>query len=124
MTAPTPNAALAYKVLDAARAVDRLEMADWTNSGIRAIGIEDLTGEVCGTTACLAGWTVALAGLKVNSEGHVFDGSGIAIGEVEYIAAGMLGITYLTAEDLFYCDNEGLDERLAEIFGPRPGGAS
>lgn len=116
-----PNAELAYRVLDTARAVDRLDMDEWSNSGDKPIGLAELTAvETCGTTACLAGWTAAMHGLKVDTAGRVYDASGTDVGHVEYVAADLLGISSGQAHDLFYVENEDLDEAFVEVFGPRP----
>jgi hypothetical protein len=129
----TPNAELAYKVLDLAhRHEAHFNMGDWA-SGVE-LTIEDLVSDeepryrrsdgepMCGTTACFAGWTAAQAGYTlVGSSSEVFKGNRLA-GRAGDIAAGLLGITDEQADDLFFCDNEDIDEVVAEIFGPRPGG--
>lgn len=115
MTAPTPNAELAYAVLDQIDA----HPESW----------DQLTWD-CGTTACFAGWAVRLSG------GSSVDGVHVSSGPVElenlriefaaYKALGIdeVGASYGNPERtwLFDIENdrEKLGELVAEIFGPRP----
>jgi hypothetical protein len=121
VTAPTPNAARAYRVLDRARAAGTLNMGGWAQrNGFRAtVDLDELTSE-CGSTACLAGWTVADAGYAVDSEGGVFSADGARVGEVWAMAAQLLAISDEDAARLFYSTSAGVDRAVAEIFGPRP----
>lgn len=119
-----PNAELAYRVLDTALAVKRLDMGNWSSSGDKPVGLDELTAETCGTTACMAGWTVALSGMKVNTAGRVYDLSGNEVGYVKDLATNLLGLTIDEADDLFYSEDCQVEEIVAEIFGPRPGGES
>lgn len=122
-----PNAELAYRVLDLALAHEShfdmslwAERADW-----EPVTLDALTGSACGTTACLAGWTVAMAGYAVNYRADVFDSDGNPLGrKADSVAAEMFRITLAEAERLFYASNESVENRIAEIFGPRPGGDS
>lgn len=120
MTA-VPNAARAYAALDLARAHRALNMGEWVDGPIDRVGLAELTAaEPCGTTACLAGWTAALAGYDVDSTGRVYL-HGAKVGHVEYVAAELLGLTIGQAQNLFYATEYELDELVAEFFGPRPG---
>jgi hypothetical protein len=126
VTASKPNVELAYRVIDTARAAQTLKMGFWA---MKAVGhgpvtLADLTAPSCGTTACLAGWTEALAGNSVDISGNVYDAEGKYLGQVQDLAAERLGISYDESEDLFFVENEELDDKVAEIFGPRPGAAS
>jgi hypothetical protein len=121
VTTPIPNAELAYRVLDIARTARSLEMEYWANNlsgGL--ITLADLTAPTCGTTACLAGWTVALAGYAIKARGSVYNAAGDYVGDVQPMAARMLGISDLASEDLFYVSNDDLDAAIADYFGPRP----
>jgi len=119
----TPNAELAYKVLDTATANhEHLNMGSWgwsvNGSPVR---LDDLTGPDCGTVACLAGWTVAMAGYGVDSSGMVYDAKGDMVHVwVDALAAELLGITGDQRDRLFYAHEAEIHSRIAEIFGPRP----
>jgi len=117
-----PNAELAWRVLDTARANDEhFFMGYWAESpDDRLVDLEDLTGPACGTTACLAGWTVAMAGYKVSSTAQVYDASGERVGDAVVMAADMLGITALQAKRLFHVSTPGVEWAVTQIFGPRP----
>ncbi len=118
-----PNADLAYRVLDLAMAHPaHLNMRGWA-SGL--VGLPELTSESeCGTTACYAGWIVAVAGYKVDRDGCVVDTDGYYINPVGFLAMDLLGIDAFTAEDLFFVDEVDLPRVVERIFGPRPTGAS
>ncbi len=116
MTAPTPNAELAYMVLDQIDA----HPETWNQ------GTWD-----CGTAACFAGWAVRISGGV--SEERVIDTYVVAGPEhvvdrpVSTAAELLLRHSCGTAEgDLFdpFNTREDLGRLVAEIFGPRPGGAS
>jgi hypothetical protein len=125
VTAPTPNAALAYKVLDHIDAhPEQHEQSVWT------------TMTYCGTAACFAGWTCLLSGDRLvededgDTDVEVWVGGNIR--RIPERAAELLGIPYAPlfvlpyGHDLFNPGNEreDLGRLVAEIFGPRPGGAS
>lgn len=112
----TPNAALAYRVIDQIDA----HPESWA---------QDVWD--CGTAACFAGWAVRLSG--GSSVGNVVtDGPAELVGRlVESAALEVLGIDEETAWEpydrgtgdwLFSpdLDRKGLGETIAEIFGPRP----
>lgn len=122
MTAPKPNAELAYRVLDIARAHgEHFNMGDWGDSPDGSpINLDDLTRPDCGTTACLAGWTVALAGYRIDSHATAYDVHGNVVGGVAEMAGDMLGLSEDEADDLFYESTEGVGRKVAELFGPRP----
>ena len=129
MTAPTtPNAELAYRVLDLATANgDRFDMGGWGWGPDISVGLDELTddGAECGTSACLAGWTVALHSYRVGSDASVYDAHGNRLGsKADAVAAELLGLTEDEADRLFYAPNDSIDSRVAEIFGPRPERAS
>jgi hypothetical protein len=119
MSAPTPNAALAYQVIDHIDAhPEQWHQGTW-------VGQAD-----CGTIACFAGWAVLLSGYQVDEDGDVsVSPSGSATdlyGEhVQEAADVLLGIGKREVEaygDLY----DGLLTRyelgcmVEEIFGPRP----
>jgi hypothetical protein len=122
VTALTPNADLAYRVLDQIDAYpETWDQSTWD----------------CGTSACFAGWAVRLSGWKVNTDQGisqvVIDGPehviGLEIDEAAQIALG--SDCYLRRDDaddpddpddLFFSCNtrEDLGRLVAGIFGPRP----
>lgn len=116
MTAPTPNAELAYRVLDHIDAhPETWQQSTWH----------------CGSSFCFGGWAVALAGGVVNDDDEVCSGPSGLIGlEIEEAAWVALGIDEEqawiggTSRWLFGPDNtrEELAVLVAEIFGPRPDG--
>jgi hypothetical protein len=131
-----PNAELAYRVLDYVTAhPEQHDQATWFRQ----------TG--CGTVACFAGWTVALAGHRIDVDpdpnpetGYLYydaiDGDrGTTIREVAERDLGIAGLTRPCtlhagccysgesyADTLFDTGNtrEDLGRLVAEIFGPRP----
>jgi hypothetical protein len=117
----TPNAELAYRVLDHIDAHPEL----WSQ------GLWWSSAE-CGTAGCFAGWAVKLSGgdmttLPAGLTPSVTAGLGDLNGElVPYAAAHLLGIPGLAtedfADDLFSGDNtrEDLGEIVEKLFGPRP----
>jgi hypothetical protein len=120
VTAPTtPNAELAYKILDQIDA----HPETWNQ------GTWD-----CGTAACFAGWAVRLSGGISDPDGYdsnVVDGPAYLIGmTVDEAAREVLGSSGWTPstvdpdeEDwLFSAGNDRADlgRLVAEIFGPRP----
>lgn len=124
----TPNAELAYRVLDQIDAhPEQWQQLSW---------ISRPAGDDCGTAGCFAGWTCMLSGDKpcwefadseetvtviVEGQGNSLDGMLVGMRAVE-----LLGITTDQKHDLFHELNtrEDLGRLVAEIFGPRPGGAS
>lgn len=111
----TPNAELAYAVLDQIDAhPEAWNQATWQ----------------CGTAACFAGWAVRLSGgvmENVNGQAwHVIvaDGLGELNGmEVANAADRLLGVDMWVAPDDLYSEGntrEDLGRMVAEIFGPRP----
>lgn len=118
VTAPKPNAELAYRVLDHIDA----HPETWSQ------GTWD-----CGTAACFAGWAVRLSGGKVdplsinNPDPIVAEGPEQIVGlAVPDAAEIVLQSDCRDADglDLFDAANtrEDLGRLVAEIFGPRPGG--
>lgn len=127
MTAPTPNAALAYLVLDHIDAHPEL----WDQG--RYIG----AGK-CGTVACFAGWACLLSGEQPH---FYYPGEtswladqrrpvSVATRAEELLGASRYSPTAADGddydEDLFGASNtrEDLGRLVAEIFGPRPEAAS
>lgn len=113
----TPNAELAYKVLDHIDAHPEQWQQDLY------IGKTE-----CGTVACFAGWTVLLSGgVPHHWSGRsddvtaevIFDGNEES---VSYRAQLLLGADRWVREDLFdvYNTREDLGRLVEEIFGPRP----
>lgn len=127
MTAPKPNAELAYLVLDHIDAhPEQWDQARWWR-----------TSPTCGTAGCFAGWTVQLSGGHVGRAG-IFNltvvKSGLGELDGKYVpvaAAALLGLPMDVTEDedeaagnlpLFNesNDRDDLGRLVAEIFGPRP----
>jgi len=115
---PTPNAELAYRVLDYIDANPKLwRQAVWVGERPE-----------CGTVACFAGRTVLLSGCKLDDDLIVVDGPPELIGKTVGQAADiLLGInTDLLNERNHRDPYDGLLTRkelgdiVAEIFGPRP----
>lgn len=117
----TPNAALAYAVLDQIDAhPESWNQTDW----------------VCGTAACFAGWAVRLAGgvLVGESAGAEVESGpsgliGYGVEEAAYVALGIdeakSGWAHGDYSGWLFSDSntrEDLGRLVAEIFGPRPGG--
>lgn len=123
MTDLKPNAELAYKVLDHIDAHPEQHYQQWW-----------LRQSECGTQACFAGWACILSGDKPlmpsNPElGDQFDDVELPDGSRDFVsdrARRLLGIEEYDADSLFFSMNtrENLTELVADIFGPRPGGAS
>jgi hypothetical protein len=118
----TPNAALAYEALDLAMAHrPSLFMDTWVGgieSGASAT-LADLTAE-CGTTGCLAAWTAAVKGYRLDSRGGVWDADGYHTGQVERRGRRPAQHRQRHGLRLFHVSEEDLAEMVAEIFGPRP----
>lgn len=133
MTAPTPNAELAYRILDHIDA----HPEEW-DQGVY-IGKTD-----CGTVACFAGRAILLSlpeadvdfqssgrrlprGMVLQESGGVRDENGLLVSS-RVMAERLLGVSSLVREceedeeDLFDQHNtrEDLGRLVAEIFGPRP----
>jgi hypothetical protein len=113
VSAPTPNAELAYKVLDHIDAhPETWDQATWD----------------CGTTACFAGWALRLSG-GYSENDVVYGPPSLAGMTVERAAYKVLRIDEASSGPdawLFDQDNtrEDLGRLVAEIFGPRPESAS
>lgn len=128
-----PNAQLAYTVLDLTVHHRRhLDMDTWVwSDGWGRIDLTDLTApvgldEMCSTTACFAGWTVAAAGYAMNDVGSVFSSDGrMVASNPEKLAGDLLGLDPAARHLLFFqTDTRYIEQRVAEIFGPRPASAS
>ncbi len=129
MTDTKPNAELAYRVLDQIDAhPTHFDMSSWVRFGERPsdrpdgiVTLDDLTNPACGTTACFAGWAVALSG-------YAMDDSGIAVHpdpptdemHAEELAAQLLGLTGEEADDLFNVADDYIHAEVRDIFGARP----
>jgi hypothetical protein len=120
----TPNAQLAYRVLDHIDAHPEL----WNQAVY--IGPAD-----CNTAACFAGWVCLLSGEEPDYEQPVLEEYPTALLKSGMTVPGraqqLLGVSrYLTdhtgddddERDLFleWNDRDTLGELVAEIFGPRP----
>jgi hypothetical protein len=117
----TPNAELAYRVLDHIDA-DPISL-------MQRVWISQVA---CGTVACFAGWTCLLAGDQPTGFDEAAEAEYVRAGpegDTRYIperAAELLGIDYDEADDfgntLFNPNTtrDGLVRKVAEIFGPRP----
>lgn len=123
----TPNAELAYRVLDQIDAHPELHRQRWW-----------LTVADCGTAACFAGWACILSGDEpvIPFDGEPGDefshvrtaDTKIHVGDH---ARALLGLDSSVegrdrAAELFFDDNtrEDLHRIVAEVFGPRPERAS
>jgi hypothetical protein len=114
----TPNAELAYKVLDHIDAhPEQWDQGVFLRSG------------GCGTAGCFAGWACLLSGEKQRPSQVDFDTMHLADGtRVPDRAQELLRASRYVNEgtddecDLFseYNDRADLDRLVAEIFGPRP----
>jgi hypothetical protein len=110
MTAPTPNAELAYAVLDHIDAhPEQWRQGEWA--------------------ACFAGWAVRLSGVQLDAgTDRVFDGPAELLGlEIDEAADRLLGITTELLNEREHGDpydglhtRESLGSVVAEIFGTRP----
>lgn len=120
----TPNAELAYRVLD--------HIDTHPEQHDQHVWIEQTS--TCGTAACFAGWTCLIAGDdplfdEDDPETHevLAEGSILPVGGR---AAALLGIPYdraVPAGNILFDQHntrEDLGRLVAEIFGPRPGGAA
>src|ERR1044072_2947244 len=112
----TPNAELAYRVLDHIDAHPETWQQDSWH---------------CGSSFCFGGWAVALSGGGGKGDDGVYDGpSGLVGLDVEEAAKIVLGIDEETAwlkgghDWLFGPNNTRADlgRLVADVFGPRPGG--
>jgi hypothetical protein len=131
VTAPTPNAELAYRVLDQIDAhPEQWDQTRWWKPADMAPGVS------CGTAGCFAGWAVSLSGgqmargdvtADVRVESGLDEWSGAY---VPVAAAALLGLPMddpwsedeAEHQELFHENNtrEDLGRLVAEIFGPRP----
>jgi len=127
----TPNAELAYAVLDHIDAhPEQWDQERWWRSADMA------PGTACGTAGCFAGWAVALSGGQIARGEHTADArvaSGLAAWAGAYVPVAAAALLGLSMEDphsedeaenleLFDQDNtrEDFGRLVAEIFGPRP----
>ena len=125
----TPNAELAYRVLDHIDAhPDQHDQHVWIERVMSG-------GKDCGTAACLAGWACLLSGdtpvFGDESEiGTCEVSTGRTYESVPERAAELLGIPYEmrsgAGHPLFHQENtrEDLGRLIPEVFGPRPERAS
>jgi hypothetical protein len=130
VTAPKPNAELAYRVLDQIDAhPEQWDQTRWWKAADMPSGVS------CGTAGCFAGWAVSLSGGRIARGGHdctarVESGLGKLNGDyVPVAAAALLGLPMQDpwSEDeaenlaLFHENNtrEDLGRLVEEIFGPR-----
>lgn len=118
----TPNTELAYRALDAATAYpDHFKMDMWVRHPKDApVGLDELTGTDCGTTACLAGWAAALNGYQIDYRGHVYRNGQPIYRDIETLAEELLGISEDTSAWLFYVGDDEIADAVAKVFGPRP----
>lgn len=121
MTAPKPNAELAWRVLDHIDAhSEQHNQSLW------------MMNAPCGTVACLAGWACLLSGDRpVEDEDGDIDHEVWVGGDIRGVgerAAELLGIPHQPLRQLPYGhelfnplnSREDLGRLVAEIFGPRP----
>lgn len=111
----TPNAELAYRVLDH---IDAHPEA-WQ----QGLWVTD-----CGTAYCFAGWALTMTGHTLGPDGYGvrLDGQVVDGLKVRRAATAELAITEFEAAELFASSNdrEDLGTIVSGIFGPRPGGAA
>lgn len=131
VTAPTtPNAELAYRVLDH---IDS-HPEQW-NQGLY-IGKAE-----CGTVACFAGWAVLLSGNEPTFDESYVAHNGVRVTQDCIVDGWAQNVSHRAQEllradrwvhegeadeaDLFcqFNTRDDLGRMVAEIFGPRPGGA-
>lgn len=123
-----PNSELAWAIYDLATLNhEAFVMSTWAhrpqwqstwNPHAYPVTIDDLVKHTCGTTACLAGWTAAVAGDRlVGSQAIAEDGSNRTI---QARAKELLDIDAKGTTELFLCTKEDLYDRMVDIFGPRP----
>jgi hypothetical protein len=122
VTAPIPNAELAWRVLDHIIAnPDQYAPDVWIYRG----------DPECGTAACIAGWTCLLSGDEpVYVDRHEEEANTVEYGDgsdrVARRAAFLLGIEYddedVYGHRLFHVGNRitTISRLVTEIFGPRP----
>lgn len=115
----------AYRVLDFIEAHPKKhDQTMWVNVTGRDVLPEAV--DDCGTTGCVAGWTVLLEGLTIYHYDRVHNSSEWAgLGLVPRVAADLLGLDDEEMHDLFYdaADLPEVRKAVTEIFGPRPDGA-
>lgn len=122
----TKNADLAYRALDTALANPlHLEMRSWfepADDRQQVVTIDDLIRPGCGTTACFAGWAIALAGYGLTQADKVVSlADGAVVGDdIADFAADLLGVDMSEAHTLFFNREALLPKAVAKVFGPRP----
>ena len=113
----TPNAELAYRVLDHIDAhPEQWDQGHWVAEA------------ECGTVGCFAGWAVMLSGYTVNDAVVIESPDGLTNLDglhIEAAADDLLGIddnTVYLHDDPYdgLLKRDELGQRVAEIFGPRP----
>lgn len=115
--------ASAWATLDLALAHKRaFDMDMWVympaRRANRRVDLNDLTSE-CGTTACFAGWHAARHGYKVWQGGlAIKDG----VGDIycDTFTRKDLGLNFLDGDKIFSCENDDIEQRIEDEFGPRP----
>jgi hypothetical protein len=119
MTETTPNAELAYRILDHIDAHPEQWLQDrWAGRG--------------GTVGCFGGWAVMLSGYTVDSKAAICaspaDKENLLGYRVKDASDRLLSISDETARDYGdpydgFLTRSELGQLVTEIFGPRPGGA-
>lgn len=131
-----PNTKLAYAALDAARANPKsFNMGAWIadrdyekHGGAdlwdsdELVTVDTLQQPGCGTTVCFAGWACAVNGdvLQVRNILAIPTRDGAPSADIERRATALLDLDLDQAENLFYCNEDEIEGKVAEIFGPRP----
>lgn len=128
------NGDLAWRVIDAIeqhRAAFNMGMwvydPDADYSVESKVTLADLEDE-CGTTACFAGWTVALSGMSMDLEHDTaINADGAVVGSIDQVAMDLLGVEDIEVNSglnvnfpLFYCSENSITSAVTEHFGPRP----
>jgi hypothetical protein len=101
----TRNVELLTRVRDLIREdPSKLDMSDWARP--------------CGTTACIAGWAVQLAGDKLEFGDHqvVSRAQDGTLCDVDTRAADLLGLNEYEVNALFYCENEDAIPYLTDLI--------
>lgn len=125
----------AYEVLDYIEAhPDKHDQSYWVNRMDGLVTPELALGD-CGTTACVAGWTVLLAGRSIVRYDRIVEDAPVEyfsateierdLNSVPNMAVVLLGLDEDEEWEMFWecIDLADVRKAIAEIFGPRPDGA-
>jgi hypothetical protein len=82
-------------------------MSGWVADPGEEACAEDHSRHMCSTTACIAGWTVALFDKVSAAEMHSMVGDHVALVGIESRATELLGLSVGQAHALFYAEGSG-----------------